>query len=96
MKQIELSNCATLDDVRRVVSSSLKGKELVRGFKDAVTWFHHAGIAGDVACREVFRKVFTLYDSQRHGAAEYCVYLYEYYADSSSNDYCYSYNIVEL
>lgn len=96
MKTITLKNCKSREDIESVILSSLEYENVVKDSAEARAWFSEAAIDGDVHSNDVVNEVVSVWDGELSAEELYRVIVTEYYVDSGSNDYVYSYDIHSL
>lgn len=89
----DFTACRTLDDIKAVVMGALEHETTVENKVCALLLFKAEGFKGDVIMRQAFAQDIELWNEelQRHEDAH--VRIYEYYTDSGSDDYLYSYDV---
>lgn len=89
----DFTHCHTLADVKAVVFDALENETIVPDRTCASLLFKAEGFKGDVIMRQAFAQNIELWNEelQRHEDAH--VRIYEYYTDSGSDDYLYSYDV---
>ena len=95
-KNIIFNGCKSYEDIEAIVLSTLKYDEVVDDETVARQWFNGAGIDGDITSREVVNANVSIWNEEMNGEELYNVRIFEYYVDSGSSDYVYSYDIKEM
>ena len=94
MKNLSFSGCKSREDIEATIKAALEYDTVADSDDAAEQWFKDAGFDGDVTNRVCVSTAVSIWNEKEQGEEEYNVVVKEHFVDSGSDDYVYSYSIL--
>lgn len=96
MKKLVFDKCRNKEDIRNTILTALGNECVVFSDEDAEQWFKDAEMDGDVHHNVIVSENVSVWNEEMDGEESYQVIVKEHYIDSGSDDYVYSFNVIDL